>query len=179
MYEGVKVTGVLIGLISILGGIILLCGFSTTEVHLYSHTETVTNYFAIFGGIASIGYGLLIALGSIALGDAAAYSKQSCADYYELKKTVDKLTKQINKLTGDVEEETIKDGKICVFCGHINNKEATFCKACGKYLVENVKVEKKGKRCKKCGCINNIEAGFCKECGTSIENENFELVNKE
>ena len=185
MYYGLKFTGVLIGLISIIGGIILILGFSTTEVHLYTYTKTVTNYFAIFGGVASIGYGLLIMLGSMALGDAATYSKQNCEDYYELKKTVDKLSKQINKLTGDVEEEKeekekIKDGKICIFCGHKNNKEATFCKSCGRYLVTNSgELQKqKEKRCKNCSCINNIEADFCKECGTFIGKENFELVDK-
>lgn len=51
-------------------------------------------------------------------------------------------------------------GKTCPDCGAVNEKDAQFCKSCGKPLIV---------RCKACGSENNPDAKFCDKCGQPLE----------
>lgn len=54
-------------------------------------------------------------------------------------------------------------GKTCPDCGAVNDKDAQFCKSCGKALSIV---------CKHCGEVNNSDAKFCDKCGKPL-NEDF------
>lgn len=51
-------------------------------------------------------------------------------------------------------------GTACPACGAVNDKDAQFCKSCGKQLV---------KICKSCGADNKADAKFCDKCGQPLE----------
>lgn len=51
-------------------------------------------------------------------------------------------------------------GKACSACGAVNDKDAQFCKACGKPLIV---------KCKSCGVENETDAKFCDKCGQPLE----------
>lgn len=53
-------------------------------------------------------------------------------------------------------------GKICPSCGAVNDKDAQFCKSCGKALALV---------CKYCGETNNSDAKFCDKCGKPLNED--------
>ncbi len=141
MYDGIKLMGFVCSLFLIIGGIILLCGFSETEVELYYSTETVTNYYAIAGGFFAIFNGIFIFLLSLAVGDAAKYAKRSCENYNELKTTIDGLTSKIS--TENIKQvPNDKMYKKCDACGEINDVNNFFCNKCDHYLSDKTIITK-------------------------------------
>lgn len=145
MYDGVKFAGIFCGLISIISGIIILCGFSKTEVELYYSTETIVNYYAVLGGIFAIFNGIFVFVLALAVGDAAAYSKKG---YNELKTSIDALANKIE--VDDVRNENAKPQKIdnikkykkCDACGELNDIDNFFCDKCDHYLSDDTIISK-------------------------------------
>lgn len=140
MYNGVKYAGIFCGLISIISGIIILCGFSKTEVELYYSTETIVNYYAVIGGIYAIINGIFVFVSAFAIGDAASYAKRSCESYSELKATIDGLASKISTENSQVPND--KMYKKCDECGEINDIGNFFCKKCDHYLSDKTVITK-------------------------------------
>lgn len=54
------------------------------------------------------------------------------------------------------------NGTACPECGAVNDKDALFCKSCGKPL---------SLKCEECGTVNEADAKFCNNCGKPLKND--------